>query len=80
MLQLKAERMVRMMSKNGYFLITSIHREDLNEYFTADEIAKLTDGDMKWIASKMSDAYLESGQFWHDLKYFTRRILDEREM
>jgi hypothetical protein len=67
------------MNKVGYFEITSVHREDLKKYFTSDEIAKLTDEDMKWIASKMADAYTGNGQFWDDLKYFTRRVLDERE-
>jgi len=66
------------MSRDGYFEITSVHRDDLNGYFTPEEIAKLTDEDMSNIASEMAEAYCD-GQFWHDLKYFTREILDERE-
>ncbi len=66
------------MNKNSCFEITSVHRDDLKGHFTPEEISKLTDEDMKWIASQMADAYLD-GQFWNDLKYFTQRILDERE-
>ena len=67
------------MNKNGYFEIAvSVHRDDLKAHFTPEEISKLTDEDMKQIASKMADAYLD-GQFWDDLKYFTQSILDEKE-
>ena len=67
------------MNKGGYFEVTSIHRDDLKEHFTPEEIAKLTDEDMSSIASDMAEAYCD-GQFWDDLKNYTRRILDEREM
>jgi hypothetical protein len=67
------------MNKSGYFEITSVHRDDLKGHFTPEEIAKLTDEDMRHIASEMADAYVDS-QFWDDLTYYTRRLLDEREM
>jgi hypothetical protein len=61
------------------FEITRLNRGDLEGRFTPEEIAKLTDDDMKWIASQMADAYLD-GQYWNDLQYFTREILNEREL
>ena len=67
------------MKKNGYFEITSVHRDDLKGHFTPEEIATLTDEDMRHIASEMADAYVDS-QFWDDLRYCTRRVLDEREL
>ena len=68
--------------KEGYFEITSIHRNDLrhglNFTFTEEEIAKLTDEDMQGIASQMAEAYCD-GQFWNDLEYFTKEVLGEKE-
>ena len=68
----------RITLKDG-FEITALNYEDLDGRFTPEEIAKLTNSDMKWIASKMADSYLDS-QFWSDLDYFVREILNEREM
>jgi len=68
--------------KEGYFEITSIHRDDLKHgvtfNFSEEEIAKLTDEDMSNIASEMAEAYCD-GQFWNDLQYYTREVLDEKE-
>lgn len=69
-------------AKEGYFEVTSIHRDDLrhglNFTFTEEEIAKLTDEDMEGIASQMAEAYCD-GQFWSDLEYYTREVLREKE-
>ena len=67
------------MEKTGYFEITSIHRDDLKGHFTPEEIAKLTNDDMKVIASQMADAYLDS-QFWNDLESCVKEVLDEKEL
>jgi hypothetical protein len=67
----------RISSKNG-FEITSLNWEDLEGRFTPGEIAKLTSADMEWVASQMADAYLD-GQYWNDLEYFVKEILDEKD-
>ena len=65
-----------MEKENGFFVVTRIHRDDLTESLTREEIAKLTDDDMQWIAEKMGDAYLESGQFWEDLEILAKAALE----
>lgn len=57
------------------FPITSVCREDLKEHFTKEEIEKFDDGDMEHLASKMADAYCDSG-FWVDIEIIARHILD----
>jgi len=61
-----------------YYPLTSICKDDLTERFTAEQIDKLTDEDMKRIASKMSDAYLDQS-YWIDLEIITKDILDTKE-
>lgn len=69
---------VRMAPWNG-FAITTLNFEDLEGRFTPEERAKLTTSDLRWIASQMADAYL-GGQFWDDLDYFVRELLNKIEM
>jgi hypothetical protein len=58
------------------FEITSVSREDLQEYFSKEDIALLDDGSMARIASKMADDYLEQ-MYWLSLEIITKRVLEE---
>jgi hypothetical protein len=49
---------------DGYFPITSVHRDDLEGL--GYDTSKVDDGTMQELASKMADAYLDS-DFWIDL-------------
>ena len=54
-----------MNDQEGYFQITSVHRNDLEEIgFATDSVS---DESMKRLASKMADAYCDQG-FWIDLE------------
>jgi len=59
------------------FDITSICKEDLKEHFSDKQINSLDDSDMRRIASKMADAYLENG-FWQDLQIITEYVLKDK--
>ncbi|MCP4286090.1 MAG: hypothetical protein GY792_16845, partial [Gammaproteobacteria bacterium] len=50
------------------FSVTSICRDDLRGVLPAQEIATLDDSDMETIASRMSDAYRDSGGYWEGLE------------
>ena len=58
------------------FLITSVCRADLEEHFSPDEIAQFDDADMKRLADKMGDWYVDQS-FWTDLELAGQRILDQ---
>lgn len=60
------------------FPITSICRTDLKDSFTDEEINKLDDGDMSYLASKMADAYLETS-FWVDMRIIAEYILEDTQ-
>jgi len=60
------------------FPITSVCREDLRRFFSQEEIENFDDGDMEYLASKMSDAYCDCG-YWDDLEIIGRYILDGRK-
>lgn len=49
---------------DGYFPITSVHRDDLKGL--GYDTSNVDDGTMQELASKMADAYLDS-DFWIDL-------------
>jgi hypothetical protein len=49
---------------DGYFPITSVHRDDLEGL--GYDTSNVDDGTMQELTSKMADAYLDSG-FWIDL-------------
>ena len=56
----------------GFFPVTSVCKGDLRETFKGNKkalkrIDKMTKGDMKYLASKMADAYCNDG-YWIDLK------------
>jgi hypothetical protein len=51
-------------SIDGYFPITSVHREDLEQ--AGFDASAVDDGTMRELAEKMADAYCES-VFWIDL-------------
>jgi len=52
--------------KDGYFPITSVHRDDLES--VGFDTSRVDDGVMLRLAEKMADAYLESDAFWMDLE------------
>lgn len=75
---------------NKFYPITSICKADIlfaldiadeeDENLTQEQkniverVAKISDSDMKWIASKMADAYCSDG-YWIDLKIITKQLL-----
>ena len=59
------------------FPISSICRADLKENFTEEQIAKLDDGDMERIASKMGDAHMNT--YWIDMEIIVRYILEDKD-
>lgn len=68
---------------DGYFPITSIAREDIKRSKDDGEpdlkdvdVQKITDDEMKQIASKMGEAYTES-VFWIDLPIIVKAVLEE---
>jgi len=64
---------------NKEFPLTSICRHDLRDInLTTQEIESLDNEDMKRIASKLADAYLENG-FWDDLKIIVEDILKDKD-
>jgi hypothetical protein len=58
------------------FPITSVCRADLQDKFTAQQIARLDDGQMHYLAGKMADAYCDL-MFWQDLEIIVWHILGE---
>ena len=53
--------------RDGYFKITSLHRDDLEEL--GFDTRNIDDDQMRCLAAKMADNYLECC-FWHDLEVF----------
>ena len=60
------------------FKVTSVSRADLEEHFSPEEIAQLDDSDMKRLADKLEDWYVNYG-FWDDLQLATRSILESKQ-
>lgn len=61
------------------FPITRLSREDLKEVGLEDEeIARLTDEDLKDIARKMGDHYVNDW-FWDELEFHAREVLDKKQ-
>ncbi len=54
------------MRKDGFFPITSIHRADLED--RGFDTSKVTDRQMKRLAEKMGELYVESGGFWDHME------------
>lgn len=61
-----------------FYPITSICKRDLEGHFTEEQIKKISDDDMVWIANKMADMYCDNG-FWDDMEYAVQIILDKKE-
>jgi hypothetical protein len=60
------------------FNIISVCREDVATVIKDKKTAEaLTDDEMRRIANKMSDAYLNNG-YWQDLKEITEMVLKGR--
>jgi hypothetical protein len=62
------------------FAVAWISREDIRDHLglTDEQVAKLSDHDMKQIASMMEDIYLDHG-YWEDLALCVNRLLKEKE-
>jgi len=63
------------MDKN--FEVMSFSRADLLEYFTKEEIDKLSDDDMKDIAENVANAFFDT-VFWQTLKDVTEEVLEDK--
>ena len=59
------------------FPITCICRKDLKSYLTEKEIENFTDNDMKYLASKIANAYIENS-YWIDLEILAKDILENK--
>jgi hypothetical protein len=61
------------------FPITSVTREDLvSAGFPKHVVEKITDSDMREIASAVEDIYCDHG-YWEDLDLCTKRTLERKE-
>jgi hypothetical protein len=58
------------------FVISRLCRADLREYFSDDQIARLTDSDLETIADKMSEAHRAAGGYWESMEITARSVLD----
>jgi len=59
------------------YKITSVSRDDIENLFDGAVAKSITDEDMREIASRMEDDYIEN-LFWTSLKIITQDILDKR--
>lgn len=66
------------MPQQKAFVVTRLAREDLAERLSAEDIAKLSDEDMRWIAAKMGESYCGSGAFWDDAEVFAQLVLTQK--
>lgn len=66
-------------NEDGFFPITSVHRDDIKEalHLTDKQVARITDGMMREIARKMADDYCEQ-LFWDQLPIIVEAVA-ERE-
>lgn len=62
---------------NKSFEISSVCREDLTEYFTAEQIAKIDDNDMAWLARKMGNNFCDCC-YWEALRLGVEHILENK--
>jgi hypothetical protein len=51
---------------DGFFPITSVHRNDLADY--GFDVSGVTDEQMERLAGKMGDLYVEFGGFWEAME------------
>jgi hypothetical protein len=54
--------------RNGYYPITFLHKDDLKDFMTEEEIKKLTKEDMKFLADEIGDTICETSMFWMGLQ------------
>ena len=66
------EQLLRQRLSGGYFPITSVHRDDLQG--AGFDVEKISDDDMKELASKMADDYCEQ-LFWSSMEIIAGDIL-----
>lgn len=64
-------------SMNKSFEVSSVCREDLTEYFTAEQIAKIDDSDMAWLARKMGNNFCDCC-YWEALRQGVEHILENK--
>lgn len=60
---------------NKPYNITSVCRADLQQILTSEEIARLDDGDMEYIARKMADAFCDT-VFWEALEVLAEDVIE----
>jgi len=58
-----------------YFIITRLHRDDIKSRGFKEEF---TDEEMKYIASKMADDYLNQ-LYWGSLDIIVENVINQRE-
>jgi hypothetical protein len=71
-----------MIPDDKMFPITSICKQDIKDTgnFNPEDIDMFDDGDMGYIANKMSDAYMDGGGgFWEDMAYFVEKVLKDKK-
>lgn len=73
------EQEIEIVKDEGYFKITSVHRDDLLDAgISIEDIDLLNDSDMKTIENKMSNAYIENS-YWIDLGIIAEYIISEKK-
>jgi hypothetical protein len=58
--------------KNGYFPITSVHRNDLADH--GFDVSNVTDEQMERLAEKMGGLYVEFGGFWEAMEDLAKEM------
>ncbi|MBA3045978.1 MAG: hypothetical protein FP824_07175 [Euryarchaeota archaeon] len=64
------------MCDDGYFTITKLHRDDLKALYPEKKeyVENLSDGEMKYLARRMNDDYLEQ-LYWDSLKILSKELV-----
>jgi len=66
------------MRKDGFFPVVMIHRDDLVQCgFTQEQADSFTNTEMRNLADKMSDDYLNQ-MYWESMKAIAEYIVGER--
>ena len=60
---------------DGFFTVSQVHRDDLRQFLSAAQVARLTDDDLAWIVARMHEYFMASGDYWNRLEQFAREAL-----
>jgi len=63
--------------QQGDYILTALCKGDLEDKFTKAEIDSLDDNDMEYIATKITEAYLDNG-YWDNLQIITKSVLEDK--